>query len=61
MNRDILWVCQFDLLNAKCMKVRRGTPENISVAYFSAGCTKKVSFLSKMVYKKTKLLNIKLG
>lgn len=29
MNRDILWVCQFDLLNAKCMKVRRGTPENM--------------------------------
>ena len=30
------------------------------VAYFSGRCTKKVSFLSKMVYK-TKLLNIKLG
>lgn len=29
MNRDILWVCQFDLLNAKCMKVRRDTPENM--------------------------------
>lgn len=56
MNRDILWVCQFDLLNAKCMKVRRGTPENISVAYFSAGCTKKVSFLSKMYIRRQSFL-----